>query len=77
MCYNTVDVLVYVMQVHSELLCTCLNEVPALSVLTFPSLAQVHEDRATPSGRGEDSRADAPVSPPESGEARPKVCCLV
>ncbi len=47
---------------------------------SFPSLVQVaraHEGKATPSGRGVEPRADAPVSPSERGEARPEVCLLV
>jgi len=47
------------------------------SFLLLVQVAKVHEDIATPSGRGEESRADAPVSPSEQGEAKPEVCLLV
>ena len=51
-----------------------------LDMTSFSSLVQVemlHEDRATPSGRGEEFRADAPLSSSKLGEARPEVCLLV
>ena len=58
----------------------CLSQAVAARYDQLSSLVQVemlHEDRATPSGRGEEFRADAPLSSSKLGEARPEVCLLV
>ncbi|KAL0051798.1 hypothetical protein WJX82_002306 [Trebouxia sp. C0006] len=49
------------------------SSAPATTSGAELQVAKLHEDRATPSGRGEECRADAPASPSEQGEARPEM----
>ena len=55
----------------------CLKLLPLDMMSPLVQVAELHADSATPSRRGEECRADAPLSHAQQGGATPEVHLLV